>query len=148
MGITFINSKGKKETPIVIHRSIIGSYERFIAFFIEQTGGIFPLKFAPIQVKIIPVSDQFNKDAIKIGNILKDNEIRTEIDTTDESVGKKIRNAGIEHIPAKIVIGQKEIDIQKEKNSWEFNINWRDDIKNKSQLNLNEFIKLLEKEKI
>lgn len=148
MGLTFINSKGKKETPIVIHRSIIGSYERFIAFFIEQTGGIFPLKFAPIQVKIIPVSDQFNKDAIKIGNILKDNEIRTEIDTTDESVGKKIRNAGIEHIPAKIVIGQKEIDIQKEKNSWEFNINWRDDIKNKSQLNLNEFIKLLEKEKI
>ena len=148
MGLFFINSKGNKEIPIVIHKSILGSYERFMAFFIEQTNGNFPIKFSPIQVKIIPVSEQFNKSSIEIETILKDNEIRVEIDTTDESVGKKIRNATIEQIPAKIVIGQKEVDFMKKNKTWDFNINWRPDIENKDHLNINEFIALMNSEKI
>jgi threonyl-tRNA synthetase len=148
MGLFFINSKGNKEIPIVIHKSILGSYERFMAFFIEQTNGNFPIKFSPIQVKIIPVSEQFNKSSIEIETVLKDNEIRVEIDTTDESVGKKIRNATIEQIPAKIVIGQKEVDFMKKNKTWDFNINWRPDIENKDHLNINEFIALMNSEKI
>ena len=148
MDLTFINSNGEKETPIVIHKSIIGAYERFIAFFIEQTGGIFPIRFSPVQVKIIPVSDQYNNIAIDIERILQNSGVRTAVDTTDESVGKKIRNATIEHIPAKIVLGEKELDNKKTSGIWEFNINWRDDIKNKEKININEFIEIINTDKI
>ena len=146
MNIVYTNNKGEEEYPIIIHRAILGSYERFMAFLIEQTGGAFPLKFAPVQVKVIPVSDKFTDAAIKINSIFKDNGIRSEIDKRDESISKKIRSASIERIPAKIVIGDKELDYKENNGDWRFNINWREDLEYESNQSIKETIDLISKE--
>jgi threonyl-tRNA synthetase len=146
MNIVYINNKGEEENPIIIHRAILGSYERFMAFLIEKTGGAFPIKFSPIQIKVIPVSDKFIDDAVKINSILKNAGIRSEIDKRDESISKKIRDASIEKIPAKIVIGDKEIDHKKINGEWSFNINWREDLKYESNLGIKDLINLISKE--
>jgi threonyl-tRNA synthetase len=143
MGLTYINNKGESDTPIVIHRSLLGSYERFIGFFIEQTSGNFPLRFSPVQVKILPVSDKYIPESKQINDILKCNGIRSEVDLKDESISKKIRNASLEKIPAKIVIGEKEISEYKKNKDWILNINWRSDLNYTEILNINEFITII-----
>ncbi len=146
MNIVYTNNKGEEEYPIIIHRAILGSYERFMAFLIEKTGGAFPIKFAPIQVKVIPVSDKFIDAAIKIDNIFKDSGIRSEIDKRDESISKKIRTATIEKIPAKIVIGEKEIERYNSTGLWNFHINWRDDLKYEQDIDILKLKTLILKE--
>ncbi|MHB8443171.1 MAG: threonine--tRNA ligase [Patescibacteria group bacterium] len=143
MGLKYINKHGEEETPIVIHRSILGSYERFIAFMIEQTGGNFPLEFAPIQVKLISVSEKYNDTVENLAQDIRDLGVRVDIDITEEGIGKKVRNASLEKIPAKIVIGEKEILNKKNTNEWKFTINWRDDLKYQSDMSFGEFLKLL-----
>ena len=107
--LTFKNEEGKEEKAVVIHRSSIGSIERTIAFLIEKYMGAFPLWLSPIQVNIIPVSEQFVQDAREIENKFKENKIRTQLDDRDESVGKKISDNIKEKNPYAVVIGEKEI---------------------------------------
>lgn len=104
--LTYINEKGKDEIPVMVHRAILGSYERFIALLLEQFGGSFPVWLSPIQAIIIPVSDKHINYAKKVAGNLK--EVRTEIDKRNESVGKKIREAELQKIPYIIVVGDKE----------------------------------------
>ncbi len=148
MGLKYINKYGKEETPIVIHRSILGSYERFIAFMIEQTGGNFPLKFAPIQIRLISVSDKYNDNVIELASSMRNLGVRVDIDITEEGIGKKIRTASLEKIPAKIVIGEKEVLNRKNTNEWAFTINWREDLKYSNNLSLSELLDILNSEKI
>ena len=143
MGLKYINKHGKEETPIVIHRSILGSYERFIAFMIEQTGGNFPLRFAPIQVRLISVSEKYNETVLELTQDMRDLGIRVDSDVTEEGIGKKIRNASLEKIPAKVVIGEREVANKKSNGEWSFTINWRDDLKYQSDLSFSELLKLL-----
>lgn len=108
-----INEKGAQERIVMIHAAIMGSIERFLAVLIEHTAGVFPLWLAPVQVKIIPVRENHNEYAKKIFELLKENNIRAELDDKDGNLGGKVRNAKNEKIPYWIVIGDKEIEAKK-----------------------------------
>ena len=108
-GLTFVNEKGENETPLCIHRAPLGTHERFIGFLIEHYAGAFPVWLAPVQVRVLPVSDKFNKYAEKVGKALKTAGARYEIDDSNESLGKKIRNAEMQKIPYMLVVGEKEV---------------------------------------
>lgn len=104
----YVDEKGQKQNPVIIHRAILGSVERFIAVLLESTGGALPTWLAPVQAIILPVSEKHNKYANDVLNKLSDNNIRAEVDVRNESVGKKIRDAEVQKVPYIIVVGDKE----------------------------------------
>ncbi len=111
--LSFINEKGEKEKPVIIHRAIMGSFDRFFAFLVEQTGGAFPVWLAPIQVRLLPISAEKHLDYTKkIYKELLAQNIRAELDETNESLGKKIRAAEMQKIPYLLVVGDKEKDTE------------------------------------
>ncbi|MBV9762272.1 MAG: threonine--tRNA ligase [Acidobacteriaceae bacterium] len=99
---------GSLQTPYVIHRAPLGTHERFIAFLLEHYGGAFPTWLAPVQVRIVPISDKFVSYARSIEDRLRDLLVRTELDAGSETTGKKIRNAAISKTPIVLVIGGRE----------------------------------------
>ncbi|MCQ2453342.1 MAG: threonine--tRNA ligase [Clostridia bacterium] len=108
--LTYIDSDGAPKTPVVIHRAILGSLDRFMAYMIEETKGCFPLWLAPVQVKTLPVSEKSLEYADKVTEALKDAGIRAELDTSNEKIGYKIRAARQEErCPYMLVIGEKEV---------------------------------------
>ena len=107
--LVYTNEKGKDEFVVMVHRAILGSYERFLALLIEHYAGAFPLWLSPLQVKILPVSSEKHIDyAKKVNSLLLENSIRSEIDDSNESIGKKIRDAEKQKIPYMLVVGEKE----------------------------------------
>ena len=117
MGITYINDKGEKEYPVVIHKSIMGAFERFIGFMIEQTAGWFPFWMAPEQLRILTINDSVGEYVAEIKEILtgivlmkpvKYNELRFTVDDRNESLGKKIRAATAMKIPVQLIVGPKD----------------------------------------
>jgi len=108
--LAFVNEKGEKERPVVIHRAISGALERFMGVMIEHYAGNFPVWLAPTQIKIIPVRDNHNEYARKIYTELIDLNIRVEIDDSDEGMGKKIREGKNMKVPYMLVIGDKEVE--------------------------------------
>ena len=110
--LDYIGSDGEKHRPIVIHRVIFGSIERFIGILIEHFAGKFPTWLAPVQVKILPISDKFNDYANEVKNKLLDNGIRVEEDLRAEKIGYKIRESRNERVPYIIVVGEKEVEDQ------------------------------------
>lgn len=107
--LEFTNQDNQPETPLIIHRAPLGTHERFIGFLLEHYAGKFPLWLAPLQVKILPISDKFNEFAISVLEKLKKADIRTEIDDRSEKIGKKIRDTEIMKVPYMLVIGEKEV---------------------------------------
>ena len=108
--LTYIDENGAKVRPVVIHRAILGSMDRFIAFLIEETKGVFPCWLAPTQVEIIPVSLEHHSEyAQSLLTKLRRNKIRTELDSRDEKLGYKIREAQTRKIPYSLVIGDNEV---------------------------------------
>ncbi|MBI3634375.1 MAG: threonine--tRNA ligase [Candidatus Yonathbacteria bacterium] len=108
--LSFMNEKGEKERPVVIHRAISGSIERFMGVMIEHFAGNFPLWLSPVQVKILPISEKFTGYAEKVRAELANADIRTEIDDSNESLGKRIRIAKTEKVPYILVLGEKEVE--------------------------------------
>ncbi|MCX6740731.1 MAG: threonine--tRNA ligase [Candidatus Parcubacteria bacterium] len=108
--LEYTGADGKKYTPIMIHGALAGSPERFMALLIEHYAGAFPTWMAPVQVKILPVSDKFIEYALEVKNNLIDNNIRVEIDDSAESLGKKIRAGEQEKVPYLLIIGEKEVN--------------------------------------
>ena len=106
--LEYIGKDGEKHRPIVIHRVIFGSIERFIGILIEHFAGKFPTWLAPVQVKILPISDKFVDYAEEVKKELEANDIRVEIDHRSEKIGYKIREARNERVPYMVVIGEKE----------------------------------------
>jgi threonyl-tRNA synthetase len=106
--LTFTNSKGESETPICIHRAPLSTHERMIGFLIEHYAGNFPLWLAPIQAKILPISDKHLDYAEKVYQELREAGIRIELDSSNESIGKKIREAEMKKTPYMLVVGDKE----------------------------------------
>lgn len=106
--LTYKDTTGKDETPIMIHRAILGSYERFLAILIEHYGGAFPTWLAPVQVVVIPISEKITRYAKDVVEKLKSNDIRVELHAEDESLGKRIRSAEKQKIPYIAVVGEKE----------------------------------------
>ena len=105
-GLTYMGADNTEHTPYVIHRALLGSLERFIGILIEHYGGAFPLWLAPVQVQIIPVGEGHRAAARALAEKLSD--FRVEVDDSDETVGKRIRNAEVEKIPYTIVYGDRE----------------------------------------
>lgn len=108
--LEFTNEKGEKERPVVIHRAISGSLERFMGVMIEHYAGNFPLWLAPVQVKVVPVRDTHNDYAKKVHALLIAAGVRSDLDDRDLNLGKKVREAKNEKIPYWIVLGDKEIE--------------------------------------
>jgi threonyl-tRNA synthetase len=108
--LTYIDSNGEKKRPVMLHRALYGSIERFIGILIEHYGGAFPTWMAPVQVKVIPVNNDYHLDfSKKLVEIMQNQKIRVEMDDRDEKLGYKIREAQTKKIPYQIVIGDKEI---------------------------------------
>lgn len=109
-GLTYIDRDGTEKTPVVLHRAILGSLDRFMAYMIEETKGVFPLWLAPVQVKVLPVSEKSNEYAEKVWKELKNSGIRAELDDRNEKIGYKIRSARQDDkVPYMIIVGEKEV---------------------------------------
>ena len=108
--LTYIDKDGKERTPVVLHRAILGSLDRFMAYLIEETMGAFPAWLAPVQVKIMTITDRANDAALKVQELLEQHNMRVETDLRNEKIGFKIREAQMMKIPYMLVIGDKEAE--------------------------------------
>ncbi len=111
--LTYIDKDGSKKRPVVLHRAILGTIDRFMAFLIEETKGVFPVWLAPTQVNIIPVNIEYHLDYAKeLKNWLEGNHIRVELDERNEKLGYKMRDSQTRKIPITLIIGNQEIENQ------------------------------------
>lgn len=111
--LEFTNKDNAPETPLIIHRAPLGTHERFIGFLLEHYAGKFPVWLAPIQVKVLPISDKFLPYAQTISETLKKADIRVEVDDRNEKIGKKIRDTELMKVPYMLVVGEKEMNENK-----------------------------------
>jgi threonyl-tRNA synthetase len=111
--LEFTNQDNKPETPLIIHRAPLGTHERFIGFLLEHYAGKFPVWLAPVQVKVLPISDKFLDYAKSVADKLKKSDIRAEVDDRNEKIGKKIRDTELMRVPYMLVIGEKEMNENK-----------------------------------
>jgi threonyl-tRNA synthetase len=140
-GAEYIGADGDRHRPIMIHRVVFGSIERFIGILIEHYAGKFPLWLAPVQVKILPLSDRFVSYGKEVISELKKSGIRCEMDSRTEKIGYKIREAQLDKVPYMIIVGQKEME------SGEISVRKRDagDV---GSIGVSEFITILENERM
>jgi len=137
--LSYIDEDGTKKTPVVIHRAILGSIDRFMAFLLEETKGNLPLWIAPVQVKILPVSNEHHLEYAKkvLDKLLKAN-IRAELDDREEKVGYRMREAQVKKIPVTLVLGDKEVE--------SISVNYRlFGSQEQTSVSLDEFIELVNK---
>ena len=107
--LKYIDKDGSKKTPVVLHRAVFGSIDRFIAYYLEETKGVLPLFMSPVQVNIVPVNNEYHlKYENDIKNELIDNDIRVELDDRDEKMNYKIRESVTKKIPITVILGDKE----------------------------------------
>jgi threonyl-tRNA synthetase len=111
--LEYTDQSNKAETPLIIHRAPLGTHERFIGFLLEQYAGKLPLWLAPVQVKILPISDKFMDYGKTVLQQLKKADIRAEVDDRHEKIGKKIRDAELMKVPYMLVVGEKEMNENK-----------------------------------
>ena len=111
--LEYIGEDGKEHRPVVIHRAILGSSDRFISFLLEETKGNLPVWLAPKQVRILPITDNQQEYAYKLKEQLQKHQIRVEVDDRNEKTGYKIREAQLSKIPYMLIVGQKEVDKNK-----------------------------------
>ncbi|MGA9173480.1 MAG: threonine--tRNA ligase, partial [Thermoactinomyces sp.] len=108
--LSYVGEDNERHRPVVIHRAIYGSIDRFIGILVEHYGGAFPLWLAPVQARVIPVSRDYNEYAQKVTDELQKAGIRVELDARDEKVGYKIREAQVQKVPYMFVVGEKEVN--------------------------------------
>ena len=107
--LSYIDNKGEKQIPVVLHRAIFGTFDRFTAFIIEETKGNFPLWLAPLEVNIIPVNNEYHLEyANKIYELLKEENIRVELDDRDEKLSYKMRESQTRKVPVTLILGDNE----------------------------------------
>jgi threonyl-tRNA synthetase len=107
--LSFTNKENEPEIPLIIHRAPLGTHERFIGFLLEHYAGKFPVWLAPLQVKVLPISDKFMDYAHEVQAKLKKAGVRVEVDDRNEKIGKKIRDTELMRVPYMLVIGEKEV---------------------------------------
>ena len=106
--LEYVGEDGEMHRPVVIHRAILGTLDRFMAFLIEETKGAFPTWLAPVQVKVLPISEKHVEYAEKVREVLEQKGIRVEVDSRAEKIGYKIREAQLKKVPYMLVVGDKE----------------------------------------
>ncbi|MBD3328839.1 threonine--tRNA ligase [Candidatus Peregrinibacteria bacterium] len=109
MGLAYTDENGQEQVPLCIHRAPLSTHERFIGFLIEHYAGAFPTWLAPVQVRVLPVSDKFLDYATELAEKMRGEFVRVEVDDSKEGLGKKIRNAELKKIPYMLVVGEKEV---------------------------------------
>ena len=138
--LNYIDSNGEKQTPVVIHRAIFGTFDRFTAFIIEETKGAFPTWLAPTQVEVIPVSSEFQGDyAYVVTEKLKEAGIRAELDNRNEKLGYRLREAQTKKVPYTLILGDKK----KQDNTISYRLHGQ---KETTTVSLREFLKLIKEE--
>ena len=109
--LSYIDENGDKQVPVMVHRAVLGSYERFLVLLLEQFKGVLPIWLSPVQVNIIPVNIKYHDEYCKkIKDLLQEEDIRVEYDNSDEKLGKKLRNSNIMKNPISVIIGDNERD--------------------------------------
>jgi threonyl-tRNA synthetase len=108
--LTYMGNDNQKHQPVMIHRAIFGSMERFVAVLIENTAGKFPVWLTPDQAVMLPISEKYNEYSKTVLNFLNNSDIRTLIDDRNEKIGKKIRDNELKRIPYLLVVGEKEVE--------------------------------------
>ena len=109
--LNYIDSDGSKKTPVVLHRAVFGSIDRFIAYYLEETRGVLPLFLSPVQVRVLPVNNSYHLDYAKeVHKRLIDNDIRVELDDREEKLGYRMREAVMKKTPYQLILGQREVD--------------------------------------
>jgi len=109
-GLTYAGADNAEHTPVMIHRAIFGSYERFIGILVEHFGGEFPLWLAPVQAIVLPISDRFNEGARELAGRLRAAGLRVDLDERSESIARKIRDAELRKINYMLVLGARELE--------------------------------------
>ncbi|MGQ9863577.1 MAG: threonine--tRNA ligase [Bacteroidia bacterium] len=137
-GLEYIGKDNQPHTPVMIHRAILGSFERFIGILIEHTGGEFPGWLTPVQVAILPISEKFIPYAENVAQQVRKQGYRAVVDTSDEKLGKKVRNAEEAHIPLLVIIGSKEMETQT------VSLRYRPTRTQKDQVSLHDFFHQME----
>ena len=138
--LTYVDKGGEKQTPVVIHRAIFGTFDRFTAFLIEETKGAFPTWLSPVQVKVIPVNTEFQGDYAKeVTEILTEEGIRVELDDRNEKLGYRLREAQTQKVPYTLILGDKE----KEEKTISYRLHGE---KETTTLSTEEFVKLIKEE--
>lgn len=137
--LSYIDSDGNKKTPIMVHRAIFGSFDRFLGIITEHFAGAFPVWLAPVQVKIMSIAEKHNEYANKVKEVLENMDIRVELDERNEKIGYKIREAQLQKVPYMLILGDKEVEENKvgvrERKAGDL-----------GQMDLNEFIEKIKKE--
>ena len=109
--LSYIDNKGEKQVPVVLHRAIFGTFDRFTAFLMEETKGAFPTWLAPTQINIIPVNNEYHLEYSKeVEELLRENNFRVELDSRDEKLGYRMRESQTRKIPYTLILGDKERD--------------------------------------
>ena len=135
--LSYVDKDGNKKTPVVIHRAIFGTFDRFTAFILEETKGILPLWLSPIQVNVIPVNNNYHLEyASNVLDVLRNNGIRSELDSRDEKLSYKMRESQTKKIPYTLILGDKE----KEDKTISYRIHGSNETKT---MDINEFISML-----
>ena len=143
--IDYIGADGEKHRPIMLHRVVFGSIERFIGILIEHYAGKFPVWIAPVQVKVLPISDKYNDYAKKVEGFLEGNDIRVEVDVRSEKLGYKIREARMDKVPYMIIVGENE------KNNMSVSVRQRDaelDKQDMGEMSLEQVVNLVKRGEI
>lgn len=109
-GLEYASNHNTKERPVMIHRALLGSIERFIGILTEHYAGAFPPWLSPVQVAVVPVADRHNEYAHEVAGVLRHRDVRVEVDTADDTVGEKIRTAIMEKTPVVLVVGDSDVD--------------------------------------
>jgi len=108
--LEYADQDGERKRPVMIHRAILGSFERFFGLLIEEFGGAFPLWLAPVQARVLPITDELNDYAHEVAAKLRVGGLRAEVDDSSEKLGKKIRNGKTQKIPYLLVVGKQEAE--------------------------------------
>ena len=108
--LAYVDKDGTEKTPVVLHRAILGSLDRFMAYLIEETKGRFPTWLAPVQVKVLPITDRAAERCVQVQKYLEARGVRVETDLRNEKIGFKIREAQMQKIPYMLVLGDKEVE--------------------------------------
>ena len=108
--LSYIDKEGNKKTPIMIHRAIFGSFDRFIGIITEHFAGAFPTWLAPVQIRILPIADKHKEYSKELLKKLEDLDLRVELDDREEKIGYKIREAQLQKVPYMLIIGDKEVE--------------------------------------
>ena len=137
--LTYVDENGEKKRPVMLHRALFGSLERFLGILIEQFIGKFPLWLAPVQVKILSISEKFNDYAKSVYDELKSKGYRVVLDDRNEKIGKKIREAQVEKVEYMLIIGEEEV------NTNTVTIRHRD-LGDQGKVSLDDFIARIKKE--